>query len=152
MKPLVRNILIGSIAIAALIAIIVFFYPVISFLSNSENCDENSKAVAFARSLSQERLNKLFTDIKELKTSGKTLYYIYDAKGAATIPTQFKDLNLKKIDGLRQSKFVKVMLEGCFDTFVFLYIYGVDEGEAKIVLTWGEGPFAGEQVLWKKNG
>jgi hypothetical protein len=105
------------------------------------NCDEGSKAVALARSLSQARLLKLDEDMQKIQWKDHSVGFIM----GKNIPAEFQDLHPAKIRPGR------IMLEGCMDTFVWLIFERPGEGKVKIVLTWGEGPYAGSQVLLEKQ-
>lgn len=112
-------------------------------------CDEQSEKVKFAKSLSQERLYSLFESIKKYRSEGHTHPF---EKGSqhSPIPKEFSDIDPLKIRVER--KLPTIMLEGCFDHFVLLLFYGVEEeGKGKILLQWGEGSTGGRQLLWQEE-
>ena len=47
------------------------------------------------------------------------------------------------------------MLRGCFDHFVIMQIDGIgrrkDKENPAIILTWGEGPTSGSEILWSEQ-
>jgi hypothetical protein len=112
---------------------------------------EDSDAVAYARSLSKERLKKLYDDMEEYSKKQDTPPYGYIAYGKnAVVPEPFSDLKVKKIRPRRGN----IMVEGCFDHYVYLDFEGIGPGKKydkkrQIVLWWGEHPpTRGSQVLW----
>jgi hypothetical protein len=132
------GIITGS-AVVILIAAIAYFR--IAF-GPFPNCDEDSPAVALARSLSEKRLLKLNEDMKKIRWSEVGAVTFLDGD---QIPIEFRDLNPKKIRPGR------ITLEGCMDHFVFLHFRNFKDGKSKIELTWGERPpDAGSQILLEK--
>lgn len=120
------------------------------------DCSESSEAVTYARSLSKERLEKLYYDMERLSTDPSmptSGYCKIELKNGESFPEPFSDLEVDEIrpaDG-------RIMLEGCFDHFVIMFFEGFEhrgriEAERRIVLVWGEfEPDAGSQVLWKEE-
>jgi hypothetical protein len=117
-------------------------------------CDEKSSHVAYARSLSQERLARLYHDMESYSNKDETPFngWTADDKRVA-IPSAFTDLQVARIlprDG-------NIMVHGCFDHDIYLHFEGVGilkqfDKERRIVLSWGEHPGdMGEQVLWTEN-
>lgn len=117
------------------------------------NCNEDSEAVSYARSLTQERLEKLYYDMERLSNDESIPAFGYRRKDGENLPEPFEDLKVVKI----RPREGNIMIEGCFDHYVFLYFKGYDkrskfETEKRIVLSWGERePQAGTQVLWKED-
>lgn len=99
------------------------FVGLMMFIGDSAtSCNEDSEAVAYARSLSQERLKRLYYDMENY--SSKTDlpidgFQFYDKN--ITIPQEFDDLEVIKVrpdDG-------NIMIEGCFDHYVYLQFKGI---------------------------
>ncbi len=139
-----RGAIAGLTIVAAMLWVIAQFMP---------NCDEDSKAVAYARSLSQERLKKLYYDMERLAGDKSLLDLSYEKKPGETFPEPFSDLLVVKI----RPQMANIMVQGCFDHHVYLRFEGFAhkrsmQQERQIVLSWGEWePQAGEQVLWKEQ-
>ena len=110
-------------------------------------CDEKSPGVAYARSLSQDRLARLYQDMQSYSNKEETPingWYVQDTRVA--IPSAFADLAVVRI----RPREGNIMVHGCFDHAVYLD-FEFDQ-ERRIVLLWGEHPEdMGEQVLWTEN-
>lgn len=93
--------------------------------------------MTFAKSLSDERLATLYQDAKRLLISDPDVYI-------SPVPNEFSDLEpiVMRVWG---SEKLGVKLEGCIDHFVFL---NIDIASRQIVIRYGEGPTASEDVLW----
>jgi hypothetical protein len=117
-------------------------------------CDEKSPGVAYARSLSQERLARLYYDMEKYSTKDETPLDGWWAHHAQPpVPAEFADLDVARIrprDG-------NIMVHGCFDHYIYLAFEGVGDSkkfdkERRIVLSWGEHEEdMGEQVLWVED-
>jgi len=113
-------------------------------------CDEDHPKVKFARQLSGERLKALFDEMKKLKQENNTLPHEMGSKNMP-IPEPFKDINPIIIHSERALP--TIVLKSCFDHYIMLLFYGINEKEEKkIVLMWGEGPTLGKQILWSEKG
>ena len=125
--------------VAAFVLPGIFVIPFFWYESNRPSCNEDSPVVAYARSLSQERLARLYRDME-----GSTW------NTEAPVPKEFADLKVARI---RPSE-GNIMVHGCFDHYVYLTFEGVGvekkfARKRQIILSWGERPpQAGEQVLW----
>ncbi|MCB1124774.1 MAG: hypothetical protein KJT03_24685 [Verrucomicrobiae bacterium] len=117
------------------------------------DCSENSEAAAYARTLSQERLSKLYYDMERLSATEANLledYWLFPDKESNTLPEPFTDIKAGKLDLLNSF----IMLEGCFDEGVVLSFEGIGDSkefhpERRIILSWGE--FDGNEILWKET-
>ncbi len=112
-------------------------------------CDESSPEVDYARSIPQERLARLYADAKEQYDKGEYLYKARSNRDDS--PEWLSDIEYRYIS-LDRVRAV-IVLRGCFDHFVSIYINGVNQrggDQAELLLVWGEGPAAGKQVLWKE--
>ncbi len=110
------------------------------------SCGEDHDAVKLARSLSQERLSRLYKDIYDLReTNAGVDQSIEYGMFGLPIPEKFQDLNAVSIrpSYLREPN---IMLAGCMDEFIYLKFYRTQNGESKIELSWG--PFQEKQILW----
>jgi hypothetical protein len=117
------------------------------------NCNEDSEAVAYARSLSPDRLEKLYYDMEQLSEDESVPFSGFMRRDGQDFPEPFRDLEVVKI----QPRDENIMIEGCFDHYVYLHFEGFGEepgsGSARqIILSWGEWePQAGSQVLWRED-
>ena len=126
------------------------FFVVYYFL-NRPSCGEDSEAVAYARSLSSERLERLYHDMELFSRNKKvpmTGYQTYNEE--AYVPDEFADLDV----ALVRPRDGNIMVEGCFDHYIYLKFEGVGRlsrqaDKKRIILNWGEHPpHAGSEILW----
>ena len=123
---------------------------VLLFGAFAPSCQEDSEAVAYARSLSQERLTKLYADMETLSTSDSLPIDGFKRHGEELLPPPFSDLKVVKVRPYEAN----IMVEGCFDHYVYMDFHGFGINkefypEPKIVLRWGEHDSVGSEVLWK---
>ena len=138
---------------------ILFLCSLVLFTTFKSDCSENSAEADYARSISEERLAKLFDQLLEIKLSddlkrqdsskwrdvifpeGVDVPYEY-------IPKELTDLEFYNI---RISKIrSRIMLKGCFDHYLTLNIQGLyNEGKPQITLNWGQVTNKNE-VLWER--
>ena len=111
-------------------------------------CEEGSDAVKLARSFSESEYANMFAAMEELKRISPQVP-IYPVDGNFEIPSALQALNPKKISIERKSPGVN--LEGCFDHYVIMIFHGLNSDTGTISLTWGEGPTAGSQELWRRS-
>lgn len=123
--------------------------------SRMPQCGKSSKQATMARSLSQERLARLYQQMRELRESN-----VADKEFTTRVPTreniprEFQDLSCKKV---RPGDFSpNIMLEGCFDHYLYLRFYGIGESKEsgdhspRITLQYGEFEVV-EEVLWRSE-
>lgn len=114
-------------------------------------CDEGSAAVAYARQLPKARLAKLYTQMEQLVEHSSEQQLDLYADTFGRLPEPFNDLDAVKI----RPETAGIMLEGCFDTFVFLHFEGIGRinngSQRQIILSWGEHEGAGSEVLWQDS-
>ena len=116
---------------------------------DDRNCDEKSPAVAYARSLSKDRLARLYYDMEAYSTRDETPL---DGWWVGSTPSEFADLAVVRV----RPKEGNIMVRGCFDHYIYLHFEGTGDHkefdkERRIVLSWGEHPpDMGEQVLWEE--
>lgn len=141
----------------ALVCVLIFLIGAWSLFGTffDYDCSETSEAVAFARSLPAERLEKLYYDMERLsadKSFPTGGYASFELNEGEKFPEPFSDLEAVKIrprDG-------NIMIEGCFDHYVMLYFEGYGrmkelQPDRRIILAWGEWePDAGTQILWQE--
>lgn len=117
-------------------------------------CDEKSPGVAYARSLSKERLARLYYDMEQYSNRDETPlsgWSVGDKRVA--IPSVFADLAVVRI----RPREGNIMVRGCLDHYIYLHFEGVGNLESvgeerRIVLSWGEHPpERGEQILWEEG-
>ena len=129
--------------------------PIIYMVATAPSCDEGSKAVAYARSLSSDRLARLYSDMEKHSINADPLLNAYrpmDDSWKIKTPDEFKDLKVVRItpdDG-------NIMVQGCFDHYVYMRFLGVGHlkefhKELGIELSWGEYTTAGNEMIWLKN-
>jgi hypothetical protein len=117
-------------------------------------CDEKSPGVAYARSLSKERLARLYYDMEAYSNRDETPlngWSVGDKR--LEIPSAFADLAVARIrprDG-------NIMVRGCLDHYIYLHFEGIGDfknfdEKRRVILSWGEHPpSTGEQVLWEED-
>ena len=93
--------------------------------------------------LTQERLARLFTDIQRLASSPEARHG-WPIRGA--FPAELSDLN--PTTAKAQGGEFEVVLKHCMDHRIVLAV-PIDK-DRQIALYWGEGPTAGQQVLWRQ--
>ncbi len=116
-------------------------------------CDEDSKGVRYARSLSEERLAKLYFDMEKLSSDNSVPdsgYSSWDENRA--FPEQFSDLQVVRV----RPHYANIMVEGCFDHYVYMNFEGYGRlkeyyPQRRIVLSWGEHETKGSEVLWQET-
>ena len=137
----------------------VFLCVVITFDFFEPDCSESSLEADYARSISDERLAKLFDQLLEIKLTDDLIRSDLSNYQNIVLPTgirvsheysprELKDL---KFDNVRISKrSSRLMLKGCFDHFLTLNIHGLYDGEKpKITLNWGVTTHQSE-TLWER--
>ena len=126
-----------------------FDFPSFDLGPRYVECGETSPEVSYARSLRPETLEKLYTALVEYAASpeyrdGGSLYRV-DWKHS---PNQFQDIHYLNV--IFERPRVRFLLAGCFDAFVTIEAHGViDDRPPQLVLSWGEPPNSGSEVLWK---
>lgn len=111
------------------------------------SCGGDSEAAKYARSLSQERLHTLYSDMERYFHDERTPWGGYDVS-QAQVPKEFRDIRAVKI----RPKEANIMLEGCFDEFVYLLFSGLEEpGPKSVILRYDTGVHSQEsETLWKE--
>ena len=118
---------------------------VASLLAACGSCGSNEEAVALARSLSQQRLAKLFSDVQALDLAGQPQLYI-DTR--TNTPSAFADLQVQSIAS--DGHTARLHLSGCVDDKVLLVIKGLgSSGRKQVSLLPGEAKSS--VVLWQSN-
>ena len=118
----------------------------VAFLFLTPSCDENSSAVEYARSLSDERLARLYSSMEKYSKLEDTPLFGYNLQ-QDSVPEEFSDLNVARI----RPKDGNIMVEGCFDHYVYLNFEGYSmftSDQRNISVSWGEGTNAGSEILW----
>jgi hypothetical protein len=109
-------------------------------------CDEDHPDVAVARNLPDEDLAELFAEAEKVLK--------HPPSNIDEIPIK---TNLPRFDvstpAFRNFSdgFASIMLAGCFDHGVYMRLEDINRETGRVVLSWGEGPFRGEQILWSKS-
>lgn len=113
---------------------------------DSPDCGKDSEAVRFARSLSAERLEKLYFDFA-LLSKKSDVSEVYSSYGEGEkLPPEFSDLEVVKL----RPKKGYILVQGCMDHGVTLEFDGLKNSAKKtITLYWGEAsPDSGQEVIW----
>ena len=129
--------------------------PIIYLVATSPSCDEESEAVTYVRSLSSDRLARLYSDMEKHSFGADPILNTYkpmDDSWEIKTPDEFKDLKVVRItpdDG-------NIMVEGCFDHYVYMRFLGIGHlkefhKERGIELSWGEYTTSGKEIIWTKN-
>jgi hypothetical protein len=134
------------VSILAILGLLIFL------ASRMPQCGKSSKQATMARSLSQERLARLYQLMRELRESPVDDGSRFAGYSGDTIPSEFRDLKCKRV---RPSDFSpNIMLEGCFDHYLYLKFYGIGKSKEsgdhspRITLQYGEFEIV-EEVLWR---
>jgi hypothetical protein len=136
----------GVAGVAVALWLVPVVYLVYVFGWPLPDCGPESAAVAKARSLSQARLAGLHAEMSRLAGQDPSAHSI----PAELWPPAVASLHPRKVS----ADFApRIMLEGCFDHFVFLQFEGTP-GELtprtpKVLVSWGEGPNSGVETLWQ---
>ena len=139
--------------VAGFLALIIFYTVVLLVLIGPiPDCSENSASVAYARSLSQETLAKLYFDMEKHWATEHTPYaigYRLDVEGEY-VPEEFAHLEAHKV----RPEQGNIMLEGCLDEFVYLEFEGFSSDSEpteprQIVLQYNINSYeVGREILW----
>lgn len=148
LKSLLRN---GFYALLTLAAIPILVVLVFAMFWRVPSCGEDSEAVAYARSLSADRLEQLYRDMEQYSQRDDMPIGGYEVGDRRyEIPGAFSDLKVQKI----RPREANIMVKGCFDHYIYLRFEGIGRfaglgDEKRIILNWGEHPpNAGTEVLW----
>ena len=120
--------------LVVLVIVSIFAFGYLLF-RDMPSCGEDSEAVFYARSLSQERLKKLYSDMEEYSKRDDLPFAGYEATDKSVPhPEPFSDLKVRAIrprDG-------NILIEGCFDEYVYLRFKGLvfEDEEKGIWLTF----------------
>ncbi|MBN8432261.1 hypothetical protein JF535_15540 [Microbulbifer salipaludis] len=134
---------------SAFLGICLFFFILGGFIFGWDrpSCDEDSEAVRYARSLSEERLELLYHQMHNYSLSEDTPFGGYSRLQNNELPYEFNDLEVVKV----RPKQGDIMVQGCFDHYVYLGFSGLNDSlEKEIVLSYGEFPVLTE-VLWRSE-
>jgi len=119
------------------------------------NCGEDSEAVAYARSFSETRLEKLYSQMQYYYHYDNTPIFGWNGNGddKNDFPKEFRDLKVVKI----RPKDSNMMVQGCFDEYVYLHFRNLDSeiGPKLIELDYpshsGEAYDVNIEVLWAEK-
>lgn len=136
--------LIGGYIIFVLIGSLAFMS--LSF-HDTPSCGKDSEAANYARSLSNQRLTELYNDMARMYGMNEVPYEGYTTFDSRGLPKEFADLKVKIV----RPKQTNIMVEGCFDHYMYLHFKGISDNEPKqIILQYGEHPI-GLEVLWPEG-
>lgn len=113
------------------------------FAERGRDCGPDEEAVAYARSLSDERLAKLYQDMKKYYKESPKSTVIY------TKLAEFEDLEIVSVRPWVSS----ITVEGCFDDYVHMNFRGLDGNQdPEISLSCGERKnLCSGIVLWPRH-
>ncbi len=132
--------IIGGFVVVSLLVGFVFF-------GDAPQCDSDSEAAHYVRSLSSERLEKLHKDMEKYFHNEKGTYAEYFSASENGLPKEFSDLWVVRVSPSRKH----IMIVGCFDNYMFLHFSGIEKDEPKeITLQYGEHEVTTE-VIWSKQ-
>ena len=126
--------------------VILIFLALTGCTGDTDRCDENSKETKMAQNLSQHELENLYKSMQAISAKNISIGPGIDGE----IPEPFKYLNP-----------IALQVEKNSHAFLYLKICGMDykvtmyfrlysePGEIKLI--WGDGPDAGQMVLWPKT-
>lgn len=114
------------------------------FFRSASDCSGDSKSAEYVRSLSSQRLSKLYDDMEKFYyMNQESPYKEYSIYGETAVPKEFSDL---KVISIRPGR-VHIKVVGCFDNYMYLYFNGIREpGEKEIVLQYGEHEVIKEKI------
>lgn len=117
-------------------------------------CTEGHPAVQRARSLSEDQLAFLYSEVYRLRRENGPMGAEYGTSGEA-VPKNLEFLQAARIHPSDVSP--NIMLAGRMNEYIYLRFSDPDSDEPGIVLTWAAGtreePYRiGEQVLWRPPG
>lgn len=133
--------------------LIIFIISFLTFLSSQDHtveggCGEGSRYVAYARSIPEVRIKKMYFDLKKYVDKGQEFRWIRGNQKES--PVDFSDINYKNLYLSKRSFKSRFLLNGCFDHHIIIYFSGViDDDTPSAKLVWGEGPSAGSEILWE---
>ena len=148
MSKLLTYLWYGFLAVVA-VSGVMFVLMIASFGDAATSCGEDSESVAYARGMSDERLAKLYYDIERFSLDPNTPYSDLEKDSEGVFPPPFSDIKAARI----RPKQENIMLNGCFDHYVYLSFHGLDSNKEfypkrQIILSWGEHDGAGSEVIW----
>jgi hypothetical protein len=132
--------------------IVLFITGIILLVVNFPTCGPNSDAVSDVKSLSQQRLYRLYEDLQKLAKKSDILRDEHASNNKRRpIPDEFSDLDFAKIRPIQGN----IMVTGCLDEFVYLRFSGGiwSDGDKKITLSYPnhKGPYeTTKEELWSE--
>jgi hypothetical protein len=126
--------------------VILIFLALTGCTGDGDRCDISSKETKMAQNLSQQELENLYKSMKAISDKNISIGPGFDGE----MPDAFKYLNP-----------IALQVEKYSHAFLYLKICGMDykvtmyfllysePGEIKLI--WGDGPDAGQMVLWPKT-
>lgn len=126
-------------------ATLIFIYVAGSMiLGDMPDCDGDSEAASYVRSLPDKRLQQLYLDMAKYHSMEGVPYQGYYTSNS-DIPAEFADLDILKVRPLQKH----IMVVGCMDNFMYMIFEGLDgDGARQVLLQYGEREVTTE-VIWK---
>lgn len=116
------------------------------FHSSSRGCMKDSEAADYVRSLSPARFERLYEDMERYSARYDMPLDGYSRHSESGLPAEFQDLEVVRVRPKRKH----IMVEGCFDHYLYLHFEIDDEGTRFIEMQYGEHD-VGTEVVWKSG-
>ncbi len=133
---------------------IIAFLTLLSLLSSmnpEHSCNEKSKQYKYAHSLSQQRLEKIYTDFKGFAEKGR--YLKRTLKRLPNNPKEFNDLEYTRLildKYTIRHDYAIMCLSFCMDQSIDIEVHGLLSDTPKVKIVWGELERI-EETLWERN-
>ena len=127
------------------------FMSYLGTFADGLQCHEGSKPYNYAHSLSQERLEKIYTDFRNYALAGKEIKRI--TKRSKNRPVEFEDLEYTRLILSKQNiedGIAILRLGFCMDESIDIELEGLLGDNPIIKLAWGELERT-KEILWQKN-
>jgi hypothetical protein len=119
------------------------------------SCGPESKAVVYAKSISESRLEQLYSQMKYYYNKKNTPYggWINHGKQKPHVPIEFRDLDIARI----RPRDSNIMVEGCLDEYVYMNFINLDSDTApkQIEINYPShsgGAYATKtEILWQEK-
>jgi hypothetical protein len=126
------------------VSLVVLYVAGPMLFGDMPDCDGESEAANYVRSLPDKRLQQIYLDMTRYHRKEGVPYQGYSRLNS-DIPAEFTDLDIVKVRPIQKH----IMVVGCMDNFMYMTFEGLDgEGTKQILLQYGEREVTTE-VLWK---
>ena len=114
-------------------------------------CDNKSKQYKYARSLPQQRLEKIYIDFKSFAEQER--YLKHTLKRTPDNPKEFSDLEYTRLildKYTIKNDYAIMRLSFCMDQSIDIEVHGLLSKHPQVKIVWGELDRL-EEVLWEKT-